>query len=839
MIDFEKMLEEEDQENPINPLEIFQGLIRDEEYEYLRSVQEHVLEAWFTQRDKQDIIVKMNTGNGKTLVGLLMLQSCINEGHGPAIYLCIDNQLVEQVMDEANKCGIRNVTFEDYDIPIEFLNSEAILITTFNKLVNGKSKFGVKGTTREQIPIGSLLVDDAHHCLKKARQAFTISLDRNKSFNVCDRLIDLFRNSLYEQSPGIFKDLEDKAPLTLMTVPYWNWLDSIDEVIEILGDSRNEEGIEFHWDLLRDNLENCSCFISDRIIEITPQCIPIEYIPSFNDAKRRFFLSATLLDDSHLIKEFGISSDAVKNPLKPKISGDMGERMIIMPSLIDSSLDRDKIVKLLATKIQEGFNTVILTPSFVKAEIWTRYGAKKVGKNSIISSIKHLYDHNGNFIVLANRYDGIDLAGNSCRILILDRTPKGESLFEKFINQIRPRSRLLRSTQAQKIEQGLGRGVRSGSDYCVVILIGNDLVGFLSLNENKELLSPQTRVQIEMGLKFGKTLKKEGDSEKAILDLMEKCLDRDTLWMKYHRKMIQKAGESSIELLPIQLAKIEKTAFEYFQLSQYRKASKTIQEILDSTKISLDDKADLGWYIQLAGFYLYKSDPVKSMEIQLKAHRMNTSLPRPPEGVEYQKIQRKMGQQPNKIVKWINKYAEPNSLVLDANVILNYLSFGVKFKKFEEAFANLAEIIGFESQRPEKEYGKGPDILWQLSDGTYLIIPAKDEVTSTRGEISKKYADQLSGSLNWFNNEYSGQVGIPVLIHPYNRLASDAYCTDDAMVLDTNGLKKMVSNVRNFIGALATKSPNSWDDEDVMKLVVQFNLDPGSIKSQYFCKIKK
>jgi len=259
---------------------------------------------------------------------------------------------------------------------------------------------------------------------------------------------------------------------------------------------------------------------------------------------------------------------------------------------------------------------------------------------------------------------------------------------------------------------------------------------------------------------------------------------------------------------------------------------------LDSPEISIDDNADLGWYTQLAGFYLYKSDPVKSIEKQLKAHRMNTSLPRPPEGVEYQKIQRKMGQQPNKIVKWVKKHAEPNSLVLDANVILDKLSFGVPFKKFEDAFANLAEIIGFESQRPEKEYGKGPDILWQLSDGTYLIIPAKDEVTSTRGEISKKYADQLSGSLNWFNEEYSGQVGIPVLIHPYNRLAFDAYCTDDAMVLDTKGLKKIVSNVRDFVGALATKTPNSWDGEDVMKLVVQFNLDPGSIKSQYFCKIK-
>ncbi len=43
----------------------------------------------------------MNTGSGKTTVGLLMLQSCLNEGVGPAVYVVPDNYLVNQVCDEA------------------------------------------------------------------------------------------------------------------------------------------------------------------------------------------------------------------------------------------------------------------------------------------------------------------------------------------------------------------------------------------------------------------------------------------------------------------------------------------------------------------------------------------------------------------------------------------------------------------------------------------------------------------------------------------------------------------------------------------------------------------
>lgn len=836
MIDFEKMLEEESQEKPINPLEIFQGSVRNEKYEYLRSVQEHVIEAWDNQRNQQDTIVKMNTGSGKTLVGLLMLQSCLNENLGPVIYLCLNKQLVEQVVAEADACGIQNVTFEGEYIPTEFLNSEAILITTFDKLVNGKSVFGVKDTGREETPIGSLLVDDAHSCLKRARQAFTISLNRNGSSDVYNKLFDLFKTALHEQSPGKLKDIVDKVPPTLMIVPYWNWLESIDDVIEILSGYRDEDELRFQWNLLRDNLENCYCFISDRKIEITPQCIPLEYIPSFQNAKRRFFLSATLLDDSQLIKEFGVSDEAVLKPLKPRISGDMGERMVIVPSLVDSFLSRENIIPLVTKMKDIGYNVVVLTPSFKRAEKWGDYGGEIARPKTISSTLKKLIDQKGNFVVLANRYDGIDLPGNSCRILIMDGKPLGESLFERFINKARIGSRLLRSALAQKIEQGLGRGVRSGADYCVVILIGDDIVHFLSLHDNQDLLSSQTRVQIEMGLEFGKHLKIERGAEKAVLDLMNQCLNRDPAWVQYHRSKVQKAEERSIEVLPIKLANAEKEAFKHFQARQYQEASKVIQSILDDVKI---DDVDGGWYLQLAAFYLYKSDRVRAMEMQLKAHRMNTNLPRPPEGVEYQKIQRVIGEQPNNIVRWIKKHTEPNAVVVSANNILNKLTFGTPHETFEEKFANLAEIIGFESQQPEKAYGKGPDVLWCLSDGTYLIIEAKNEVNLKRGDISKREADQLSGSWNWFESEYRNDKGIPVIIHPSNRLADNAYCVDGAMALQPKGLERLVSNIRGFTGALASKSPDSWDIEDVMKLIHAHALDPSSIKEKYFSNIEK
>src|SRR5258706_13007455 len=116
-------------------------------------------------------------------------------------------------------------------------------------------------------------------------------------------------------------------------------MDSQPEVAKILARLREEAALKFWWHLLKDDLASCHCLVSGRKIEITPQIVPIESVPSFATAKRRFFLSATLLDDSILIKEFGVTKIAAASPIRPPIVGDIGERMILAPSLIDRKLE--------------------------------------------------------------------------------------------------------------------------------------------------------------------------------------------------------------------------------------------------------------------------------------------------------------------------------------------------------------------------------------------------------------------------------------------------------------------------------------------------------------------
>jgi len=95
--------------------------------------------------------------------------------------------------------------------------------------------------------------------------------------------------------------------------------------------------------------------------------------------------------------------------------------------------------------------------------------------------------------ILANRYDGIDLPDNACRILILDSLPFFVNMADKFEQTARRGSRLISKKLAQKIEQGLGRSVRSEKDYSVIIFIGSELVSFIRSNATRELFSLQTQ----------------------------------------------------------------------------------------------------------------------------------------------------------------------------------------------------------------------------------------------------------------------------------------------------------------------------------------------------------
>ena len=82
-------------------------------------------------------------------------------------------------------------------------------------------------------------------------------------------------------------------------------------------------------------------------------------------------------------------------------------------------------------------------------------------------------------VVINNRYDGIDLPDESCRVLIIDSLPFFNSLSDKYEEKCRHDREIIYKKIAQKIEQGIGRGrSRNRLIYNRIFYSGVDCAGF-------------------------------------------------------------------------------------------------------------------------------------------------------------------------------------------------------------------------------------------------------------------------------------------------------------------------------------------------------------------------
>jgi replicative superfamily II helicase len=267
VVDFGKHIKKRTAERPTDPVGLYEKLDRRSDTGPLRPAQQYVLTEWHTnRRAERDLIVKLHTGQGKTVVGLLMLQSRLNEDAGPALYLCPNKFLVEQTCLQAQRFGFAVANGNKVeDLPSTFLDGKGIYVCTVHKLFSGLTKFGLKA---ESISLGTVLIDDSHACIDSIKEACTFSLKAKTAPYAA--LLQLFTPDLREQGTGTLEDLLAGEYDALLPVPYWAWMDRRDEVTAILSKHRQDETLKFVWPVLKDILDKCCCVVSGTGLEITP-----------------------------------------------------------------------------------------------------------------------------------------------------------------------------------------------------------------------------------------------------------------------------------------------------------------------------------------------------------------------------------------------------------------------------------------------------------------------------------------------------------------------------------------------------------------------------------------
>lgn len=794
MVDFEKLRTQKKKPKSIDPIEIFRRLPKPPGINDLYTSQARVLQSWFDNRNQKDTVIKLHTGGGKTLVGLLVAQSTLNETNEPVIYLAPTVQLVKQTIEKATDLGIAAVPYiAGGPLNDEFINGNAILVATYKALFNGRSKFGIRGNGQPQ-SASAIILDDAHAAFSVIRDSFTLDVKSDKERERYESLAGLFRQAFKETDRlGTFDDILAGSEFAVIEVPYWAWHEQLDAVREQL--KADGEKYSLVWPLLRDHLHLCHALISRYAFTITPILPMVNAFPTFFDAQRRIYMSATIADDSDLVRTFDADSAMVQTALTSRSLAGVSERMILIPDLMPFEFNsREAVEKLAQWTAKQSLGTVILVASDKAAEDWSKIGTVAVGSKDVENHVSELQSKTiFGPIIFANRYDGIDLPGDSCRLLIMSGLPAGTSSYELFRASALYGGSTITRMLAQRIEQGIGRGARGSGDHCVVLLIGSDLAAWIAKDANFQFLTSATKAQLEMGAEISKEVKNLKDLGKTI----QRSFDRDKSWIEYHAETLAElVDETSPEELRFALAAAERKAINHWQDGYHEQAISKMEKVILGSNL---DPQTRGWMEQLAARISDNwGNRERAEDLQRQAYAHNRNLIRPRILPPYRPLPIP-GTQANAIVSQLKDYRLRRGLLKSFEDIVSHLHRNSSSNQFEQALASLGTIIGLSSERHDTN-GEGPDVLWLLPDKSGFVIEAKSRKKDSNA-LTKQEHGQLLVAAEWFSKNYKGYTGIRISVHPKNQ-ATKAAVAGASHALTYEKLASLISDARVLLTAL-------------------------------------
>lgn len=833
MVDFNKLRTKKEKTKIIDPSEIFRRLPKPQGINDLYTSQASVLQAWFERRTEKDIVLKLHTGGGKTLVGLLIAQSTLNETREPVLYLTPTVQLVNQTLEKAKSHGIAAVPYErGKPLSDDFVNGNAIMVATYKALFHGLSKFGLRGGSQLQT-VSAVILDDAHAAFSVVRDSFTLEIKQDKNDPRYESLTELFRKAFKDNDKlGTFDDIVSGVEYGVLEVPYWAWHEQIDAVREQL---RSDAGkYPLVWPLLRDQLHICHAIVSRKAFTITPILPLVNAFPTFTEAPRRIYMSATIADDSEIIRTFDADPTSVKHALSSRSLAGVSERMILIPDLMQFGFDvRKAIETLIGWTSKLNFGAIVLVSSDESAAEWSMVAKVARGSQEVETLIEQLQTRKTSGpAVFANRYDGIDLPGDSCRLLVMFGLPSGTSNYELFRASALYGGATITRMLAQRIEQGIGRGARGSGDHCVVILVGADLAAWIAKDANFRFLTSATRAQLEIGSEISKEVKDLKDLAQTI----KRSFDRDSGWTEYHAETLAELVDEDIpEEQNYDLAAAERKAINLWIDSYHEQAIAKIEKVLADAKVL--DPQTRGWMEQLAARIADKWGNIdRAEDLQRQAFAHNRNLVRPKVLPPYRPLSIP-GEQAHAIVQQIGGYRLRRGFLQSFEENIVHLNHNASANQFEKALAELAVMLGYSSERHDIN-GKGPDVLWLLPGKIGLVIEAKSR-KKEKNALTKEEHGQLLVAAEWFAENYKDHKCVRVSVHPRN-VATKAAVAGASHALTYDKLASLVSDARAILVALCS---SQLSDVDLVvecgRLLTQSQLSANNLVGKYLLPFKE
>jgi Type III restriction enzyme, res subunit/Helicase C-terminal domain len=750
--DFAQLRPQPQAERPVDPIVIFQrARVSDSSINDLWLAQGDALRKWHEHRNENDIAVSLNTGAGKTLVGLLMGQSLVNETRSSVVYVCSSIQLVLQTEKKANGYGLPVTRYVEKNFSNDlFSKGEALCVTTYQALFNGRSIF----FNRDLVGI---IFDDAHAAEHLIRDHFSLHVGKKQFEKIYATVTAEFAD--YFNAAGLaatYKEVRQGTAGRLVLIPPTELRRSHAAVRDALSNSEipKDPDTRFAWAHLKDRIDLCAMIVSPSAITLTPPFVPVRTLRYFSNDVRRIYLSATLSAPDAFIRTFG------REPsfhIQPSTTAGECERMILVPSKMAGNGDDIKT----ATTAIRNHKALILVPTYARAEKWSPIKPPPKEKaTSLIEEFKNTKATKK--LLLAARYDGMDFPGDMCRVLVIDDLPSGVNPLDRYLWEYLRLSSRLMTAIASRVIQSFGRISRGMSDHGVVLITGKRLVEWLQVPRNAAALPRFLQKQIQLGLQMSGGVEANG-----VAGMIQSCLQRNPDWLGAYERFILDAPTESQTPQPVntgELALAEAKYAEHIWHRNFNGAASQLQKTLDiAAKVSLGTvcwhKLWLGFALECAG----DADTARRLYRQAHTGERNIPPPRPDSGTAIaENISSQVrGASYQFEVAPNSRIQAPRSLERD----LTPLGGGASSAQTEEALHLLGQYLGFEASRPDQEHGTGPDVLWIFGDAWAFCADVKTDKEQS-SVYRKSELGQLSDHVQWVKNNFSVDKIVPAFIGP-------------------------------------------------------------------------
>ncbi|MEU0401615.1 DEAD/DEAH box helicase [Streptomyces sp. NPDC006197] len=717
--------------------------------------QQDVLRAWHQKKSAAaDVAIDLPTGAGKTLVGGLIAEFHRRTARERVAYLCPTKQLAQQTAAAFDEYGIPNALLIDRVSSwnpadrARFEAADAVAVSVYSHVFN--SNPALKNTNL-------LVLDDAHAAEGYVAKPWRLTISRQDESAYLDVLSALepsldplvlprlrktdtdntFRSYVYLASP---------IGVAAHALQLEHAVGSAIDGGKLEGKRADEA--RHVWKLLQGRLDRCLFYVAYGQIVIRPFIPPTWQHAAFSEPERRIYMSATLGDGGELERTFGRKKiERIPVPEGWENQG-TGRRFFVFPELAsDLAADPTGLPAFVSSTISEAGRAIVLTPdtrthdSFIKSMLPSAYSVLKA--SDVEDDLSTFTTRQNTALVLTNRYDGIDLPGKDCRLVILAGLPARGDLQERFLHESLGAVEVLQERIRARILQGSGRATRNPQDYAAVMILGQSLTAYLSGRDIQAAMHPEVHAEIE----FGWDNSRQYDSAN-MTDNLRVFLKHDEVWAEVDSDIVRERDKYTRVVAPssqeLQASvRHEVDAWQSIWNNQWHWALTAVRKVLDQLQGERTPRRYAAFWSYL-GFGIahrlaqQSADPsylATSAEYFRQAQRMSTgtswlshlaspsdkaSAPSAPQLDELDEAaMHGIITQHKKIGAALEEHAAQTRTGLA----------GTEYRAYEAALVLLGQLAGASQSygNDDDESPAAPDAVWIFSDSRWITWEAKSE----------------------------------------------------------------------------------------------------------------